>query len=320
MARLPRNGVMAENKLQEDIAVFRRYNRFYTKQIGLLKQGLLNTEFPLTQARILYELAQRVQSTASELVSEFSIDPGYLSRILGNFEQEGLIRKTPSKSDSRQRILELTARGKQSFAVLNERSAKEAEVLLLSLSEEDRHRLLHAMGTIEGILGAGSKTPTSYLLRNHEPGDIGWIIHRHGTVYAEEYGFDETFEALVAEILVQFIRKHDPRRERIWIAEQDGERIGSVMVVDAGDQVAQLRLLLVEPKARGKGVGNRLIEECIKFSKRSQYQKIKLWTQSNLEEARYLYGKVGFCLVEKSPHRSFGQDLIAEVWELPLKG
>jgi ribosomal protein S18 acetylase RimI-like enzyme len=174
------------------------------------------------------------------------------------------------------------------------------------------------MQAIENILGEESTPPASYLLRPHEPGDIGWIIHRHGAVYYEEYGFDETFEALVADILVQFIRKHDPRRERIWIAEQDGERIGSVMVVDAGDQVAQLRLLLVEPKARGKGVGSRLIAECLKFSKRNRYQKIRLWTQSNLVAARHLYIKAGFRRVEESPHRSFGQDLTAEFWELSL--
>jgi DNA-binding MarR family transcriptional regulator/GNAT superfamily N-acetyltransferase len=312
--------MMAENRLDEDVAVIRRFNRFYTKQIGLLTQGLLNTQFPLTQARILYELAHRDRSTASDIISEFNIDPGYLSRILSNFEQEGLVRKIPSKSDSRLRLLKLTSRGHKSFAVLNERSAKEAETLLLSLSGEDRHRLLRAMQTIQNILDAESKPMTSYLLRTHEPGDIGWIVYRHGTVYSQEYGFDETFDALVADILVQFIRKHDPRRERIWIAEQDGERIGSVMIVDAGDRVAQLRLLLVEPKARGKGIGRRLIDECLKFSRRNQYRKIKLWTQSNLAEARHLYMKAGFEMVEASPHKSFGQDLTAEVWELSLNG
>jgi GNAT superfamily N-acetyltransferase len=176
------------------------------------------------------------------------------------------------------------------------------------------------MQIIQNILGAESEPMTSYLLRTHEPGDIGWIIHRHGTVYSQEYGFDETFEALVADILVQFIRKHDSRRERIWIAEQDGERIGSVMIVDAGHHVAQLRLLLVEPEARGKGLGRRLIDECTKFSRRNQYRKIKLWTQSNLAEARHLYMKAGFEMVEASPHKSFGQDLTAEVWELSLNG
>jgi predicted N-acetyltransferase YhbS len=203
---------------------------------------------------------------------------------------------------------------------LDERSRKVAEKLLLGLVEEDRHRLLHAMQTIETILDIEPKSPTPYLLRPHRPGDIGWIIHRHGVVYAEEFDFDETFEALVAEILVQFIRQHDPKRECLWIAEQGGERIGSIMIVDAGDQVAQLRLLLVEPKARGQTVGMRLVDECIKFSRRNHYRKIKLWTQSNLLQARHLYAKAGFEKVSESSHKSFGQDLIAEFWELTLRG
>jgi len=309
---------MAENKLNEGVAAFRRFNRFYTKQIGLLTHGLLKTRFPLTQARILYELAQYEQSTANRIIRELNIDPGYLSRILSNFEKDGLVRKIRSKSDSRQRILKLTPQGKKSFSVLDERSTKEAEALLLGLSGENRHRLLHAMQTIENILGNEPKPPSPYLFRPHEPGDIGWIIHRHGYLYSEEYGFDETFEALVAEILAQFIGKHDPKRERIWITEQDGERVGSVMIVDAGDHVAQLRLLLVEPKARGKGIGKRLVNECINFSRRNRYRKIRLWTQSNLLEARHLYAKEGFQLVEQKPHTSFGHDLIAEFWELSL--
>jgi DNA-binding MarR family transcriptional regulator/ribosomal protein S18 acetylase RimI-like enzyme len=311
---------MSEHDLNEAVALFRRFNRFYTKQIGLLTRGLLKTRFPLIQARILYELAQQDQTTASALVEKLDIDPGYLSRILSNFEKKGLLRKIQSSSDSRRRILKLTADGKNSFAVLNERSRKEAEKLLLDHSEEDRHRLLHAMQTIESILGNEAKPPAPYLLRPHRPGDIGWIIHRHGVVYAEEYDFDETFEALVGEILVKFIHKHDPKRECLWIAEQQGERIGSIMLVDAGDHVAQLRLLLVEPKARGQGVGKRLIDECISFSKRNRYRKIRLWTQSNLLEARHLYAKAGFEMVSESPHKSFGQELVAEFWELPLDG
>jgi len=309
---------MSAHNLHESVALFRRFNRFYTKQIGLLTQGLLKTRFPLIQARVLYELAQQDQTTASVLVDKLNIDPGYLSRILSTFEKEGLLRKSRSTSDSRQRILKLTTQGKKSFAELDERSGRVAEKMLLSLVDEDRLRLLHAMQTIEAILDIESKPPTPYLLRPHRPGDIGWIIHRHGVVYAEEYDFDEAFEALVAEILVQFIRKHDPKRECLWIAEREGERIGSVMIVDAGDQVAQLRLLLVEPKARGQTVGMRLIDECINFSKRNRYRKIKLWTQSNLLAARHLYEKTGFEKVSESPHKSFGQDLIAEFWELPL--
>lgn len=309
---------MSAQNLHEDTALFRRFNRFYTRQIGLLTQGLLKTRFPLIQARVLYEMAQQQQTTASALVKKLNIDPGYLSRILSNFEKEGLLRKHRATSDSRQRILKLTNPGKKSFAELDERSRSVAEEMLLGLVDEDRHRLLHAMQTIETILDTRPKPSTPYLLRPHRPGDIGWIIHRHGVVYAEEYGFDETFEALVAEILVQFIHEHDPKRECLWIAEQEGERIGSVMIVDAGDQVAQLRLLLVEPKARGQSVGMRLIDECLNFSRRNRYRKIKLWTQSNLPQARHLYAKAGFERVSQSAHKSFGQELIAEIWEMPL--
>ena len=309
---------MAEYNLHEGVALFRRFNRFYTKQIGLLTQGLVKTRFPLIQARVLYELAQQDRTTASALVGKLKIDPGYLSRILSAFEKKGLLRKHRSTTDSRQRILKLTNPGKKSFAELDERSRRVAEEMLLGLVDEDRHRLLHAMQTIETILDTQPKPSTPYLLRPHRPGDIGWIIHRHGVVYAEEYGFDETFEALVAEILVQFIHEHDPKREGLWIAEQEGERIGSVMIVDAGDQVAQLRLLLVEPKARGQSVGMRLIDECLNFSRRNRYRKIKLWTQSNLPQARHLYAKAGFERVSQSAHKSFGQDLIAEIWEMPL--
>lgn len=303
----------------QKVEAVRTFNRFYTKRIGLLQQGLLKTRFPLTQARIIFELAQHEHLTASALTSELDIDAGYLSRILGTFEKNGLIRKSPSKFDNRHRLLKLTAKGRKAFSVLNERSKRENEALLQSLSKEDQHRLLHAMHTLESLLGAAAKPARPYLLRTHKPGDIGWIIHRHGVLYAEEYGFDETFEALVADILARFIQHHDPKCERLWIAERDGERMGSVMIVDAGEEVAQLRILLVEPKARGKGIGKRLIDECIDFSKRAGYRKIKLWTQSILLEARHLYEKAGFKLVEEKPHQSFGHDLVAQIWELPLK-
>jgi DNA-binding MarR family transcriptional regulator/N-acetylglutamate synthase-like GNAT family acetyltransferase len=310
---------MFEAQLRDKVEALRRFNRFYTNRIGLLKQGLLKTRFPLTQARILFELAQHEHFTASELTSELDIDPGYLSRILSIFEKDGLLKKSPSKSDNRHRLLKLTAKGRKAFSVLNERSKRDNEALLQSLSQEDQLRLLHAMHTLESLLGTRLKPAEPYLLRPHRSGDIGWIIHRHGVLYAEAYGFDETFEALVADILARFIQHHNPKRERLWIAEQDGERIGSVMIVDAGEDVAQLRILLVEPKARGRGIGKRLIDECIDFSRRAGYKKIKLWTQSLLVEARHLYEKAGFALVEEKPHRSFGHDLVAQIWELPLR-
>jgi DNA-binding MarR family transcriptional regulator/GNAT superfamily N-acetyltransferase len=310
---------MIEAQLHEKVEAVRRFDRFYTNRIGLLKPGLLKTRFPLTQARIIFELAQRDDLTASALTRTLDIDAGYLSRILSAFEKDGLIQKSPSKSDNRHRLLKLTAKGRKAFSVLNERSNRKNTALLQSLSPEDQQRLLQAMSTLEGLLGAQAKPAGPYLLRPHRPGDIGWIIHRHGVLYAEEYGFDETFEALVADILARFIQHHDPKREYLWIAEQDGERVGSILIVDAGEEVAQLRILLVEPKARGRGIGKRLIEECVDFSKRAGYKKIKLWTQSILVAARHLYEKAGFTLVEEKPHRSFGRDLVAQIWELPLR-
>lgn len=310
---------MTEDELQESIAAVRGFNRFYTGRIGVLRHGLLKTRFSLTQARVLFELAQHEQTTASDLINELDIDSGFLSRILSRFEKEGLLRKAPSESDGRQRLLTLTAEGRAVFSVLDSRSREEIGAMLLDLQEEDQHRLLRAMHMIEAVLGAHPAPATPYLLRPHRSGDIGWMTHRHGVLYAEEYGFDETFEALVADILAQFIRNHDPKRERLWIAERDREPIGSVMIVDAGDAVAQLRLLLVEPSARGMGVGGRLVDTCIDFSKRSGYRKLTLWTQSNLLEARRLYTKAGFELVDEQPHTSFGHDLIAETWELPLR-
>lgn len=307
-------------QLIEKIETVRRFNRLYTKRIGLLNHGLLKSQWPLTQVRILFELAHHEHPTAKDLIRELDIEAGYLSRILSTFEKDGLLQRLPSEADNRQRLLKLTSKGKKAFSVLNARASQEVETLLQSLSPEEQNRLLSAMQTLEGILGSRQNvTQTPYLLRSHVPGDIGWIIHRHGVLYSQEYSFDETFEALVADILARFIQHHDPKREHLWIAEQDGERMGSIMVVDAGENVAQLRLLLVEPKARGKGMGKRLIDECIGFAKRNGYKKLKLWTQSILAEARHLYAKAGFNIVEQKPNKSFGQDLISEVWELPLQ-
>lgn len=308
-----------ETQLCEKIDCMRRFNRFYTKKIGLLNQGMLKTRFSLTQARVLFELAQREKTISSELIIELGIDPGYLSRILSAFEKADLVHKVKSKQDSRQRLLSLTAKGRKAFSELNSRATDEIKTLLQNLSDEHQHRLINAIHAIEQIIGDADPSSSPYLLRQHKPGDIGWMIYRHGVLYAEEYAWDETFEALVADILARFIHEHDPERERLWIAERDGEPIGSVMVVDAGEQVAQLRLLLVEPKARGKGVGKRLIDECIDFSKRKKYKKIKLWTQSILLEARHLYSKAGFTLLNEEPHRAFGHDLVAEFWERPLE-
>ncbi|MHA1935443.1 MAG: bifunctional helix-turn-helix transcriptional regulator/GNAT family N-acetyltransferase [Candidatus Thorarchaeota archaeon] len=310
---------MTQSQLERSVAEVRRFNRFYTKRIGLLNQELLKTRFSLIQARIIFELAQQEETISTNLVKELNIDPSYLSRILSAFEKEGFIEKVRSERDSRQRILRLTVKGRESYRELNDRASEEIREMLSELPSEVQHRFISATSAIQDILESDQAAVSSYLLRQHGAGDIGWIAHRHGVLYAEEYGWDETFEALVADILVKFIQSHDPKRERIWIAEQDGERIGSIVLVDAGDYVSQLRLLLVEPKARGKGIGKRLIQEGINFSKRNGYKRIKLWTQKNLDAARHLYKKAGFVCISEKPHTSFGHDLIEEFWELNLR-
>ena len=303
---------------EERIGDVRQFNRFFTRQIGVLREGLLHSPYPLTDARILFELGQTDQLTASRLGRELGLDAGYLSRILARLEQQGLIEKVRSENDGRQLLLSLSSVGREAFALLDQRSREEVSEMLNDLSEEDQQRLLKAMQTIESVLTNGFKFSEPFLLRSHEPGDMGWITHRHGVLYAQEYGWDEHFEALVAQIVADFINNYNPARERCWIAEMDGEIIGSVFVVQSSETVAKLRLLLVEPKARGLGLGTRLVEECIRFARRRGYQKLILWTNSILLEARHIYKKTGFKLVAEEAHHSFGHDLIGETWELVL--
>jgi len=311
---------MLTETLEDRIGAIRHFNRFFTRQIGVLREGLLHSPYSLTEARILFELAHRDAVTASELCRELGLDAGYLSRILTGLEQQGLIDKIRSENDGRQRLLRLTPDGAKAFAVLDQRSRDEVGEMLNDLSEADQQRLLKAMQTIESVLdkGKGFKFSEPFVLRPQEPGDMGWVIHRHGLLYAQEYGWDEHFEALVAQIVADFIKHYNPARERCWIAEMGGEIVGSVFVVQAGETVAKLRLLLVEPKARGLRLGTRLVEECIRFARRSGYQKLTLWTQSVLVEARHIYQKTGFTLVAQGAHHSFGHDLIEETWELDL--
>ena len=256
---------MAETDIDQRVDAVRRFNRFYTKQIGVLHEGLLGSPFSLTEVRVLYELAHREKPTATELGKELGLDPGYLSRILRGFKKRGLVDKTPSEADGRQSLLSLTARGRKTFAPLNARSSNEVAAMLSKLSMVEQSRLIEAMHTIEGLLGARPEQKAPFLLRPHQPGDMGWVVHRHGVLYAQEYGWDEQFEALVAEILAKFIKEFDPKRERCWIAERDDEIVGSVFLVKQSAKVAKLRLLLVEPKARGLGIGGRLVDECIRF-------------------------------------------------------
>jgi len=309
---------MLTENFEDRVGAVRHFNRFFTRQIGVLREGLLHSPYSLTEARILFELAHRDNLTASDLCRELGLDAGYLSRILARLEQQGLIDRVRSENDGRQRLLRLTPAGENAFALLDQRSHDEVSEMLNDLSEKDQQRLLKAMHTIESVLDKGFKFSEPFILRPHEPGDMGWITHRHGVLYAQEYGWDERFEALVAQIVADFINNYNPARERCWIAEMGGEIIGSVFVVQASETVAKLRLLWVEPKARGLGLGTRLVKECIRFARRSGYQKLMLWTNSVLEEARHIYQKLGFTLVAQEEHHSFGHDLIGETWELAL--
>jgi DNA-binding MarR family transcriptional regulator/GNAT superfamily N-acetyltransferase len=313
---------MPSENLDPHTDAVRRFNRFYTRQIGLLQEGLLDSPFSLTEARVLYELAHRDKPTAGEIGGELGLDAGYLSRILGSFEKRKLIEKIPSATDRRQSLLTLTRHGRKVFAPLEARSKAQVAAMLAALPEAGQFRLVAAMDTLQALLGkpATSTGPSGepYAVRTHRPGDLGWVVHRHGVLYAQEYGYDETFEALVAEIVAKFIQNYDAKRERCWIAEHEGEIAGSIFLVAESNSVAKLRLLLVEPSARGLGIGARLVSECVRFARRAGYQKIVLWTQSELDAARHVYRKAGFSVIEEKQHRSFGKDLTAETWELLL--
>jgi len=302
----------------EAVAEIRRFNRLYTKQIGLLNEGLLESAYSLTEVRVLYELARVGSTTATALGAELSIDTGYLSRILRKFQDMALIERTPSESDARNILLTLTAKGHAVFAPLDAASAAEVEGMLSKLTAEEQRQLVGAMQRIERLLHLDAKQPEPYLLRQHQPGDMGWVVHRHGVLYAQEYGWDERFEALVAEIAAAFVQNFDPKCERCWIAERDGDIVGSVFLVKKDDEAAKLRLLLVEPSARGLGIGKRLVDECIRFARHVGYKKITLWTQSNLIAARNIYQRANFQLVSQQKHKSFGKELIAETWDLNL--
>ena len=309
---------MREHELETRIDAVRRFNRFFTRRIGVLREGLLHSPYSPTEARVLFEVASREDLSASELSRELGLDRGYLSRILARLERRGLIVKIPSESDARRRLLSLTPAGKDAFTLLDSRSREEVAEMLGGLSEVNQQRLLEAMRTIEGIFSKGFKFSEPFFLRAHEPGDMGWVVHRHGVLYAQEYGWDERFEGLVARIVADFINNYDPAKERCWIAEMNGERVGCVFVVKASDTVAKLRLLLVEPRARGLGLGTHLVEECVRFARSRGYNTLTLWTNSALDAARHIYERQGFELVEEVEHHSFGQDLVGQNWELAL--
>lgn len=309
---------MSEARLEMEVSAVRRFNRFFTRRIGVLREGLLHSRYSLTEARILYEIANGEDLTATDLSRELGLDPGYLSRTLAGLERQGLIDRVRSEDDGRRRLLALTPEGEEAFALLDSRSREEVSEILGGLSAVDRRRLLESMRTIEAVLDRSFKFSEPFVLRAHEAGDMGWVVHRHGVIYAREYGWDERFEALVARIVADFVDNFDPARERCWVAEMQGEIVGCVFVVRESDTVAKLRLLLVEPEARGLGLGNRLVEECIRFARDHGYQKITLWTNSVLDAARHIYEEKGFELVDEEEHHSFGKNLVGQNWELEL--
>jgi len=302
----------------ERIGKIRSFNRFYTNLLGLLESKLLRSSYSLTEVRIMYELDLLASTTASELVKLLNIDPAYLSRILSDFEEKRLIRKEKSSNDMRKQMLSLTPKGQNLISDLQEKANKQIETLLVDISDEDQNRIVNAMKVIEEILTSEPKKAEFYSIRSHRPGDVGYIIHRHGKIYADEYQLDETFEAYVAKYLAKFLEKNDPFKEYLWIVEKGNEIIGSIAIIKVNDKIAQLRWLLVEPHERNKGIGTKLMYEALNFCKLHGYEKIILGTISDLVIARKLYEKNGFHLVESKTHSIWGQNLTEEQWELYL--
>jgi DNA-binding MarR family transcriptional regulator/GNAT superfamily N-acetyltransferase len=300
------------------VAAVREFNRFYTRRIGLLDEGYLTSRFSLTEVRVLYELAHRGSATATELGQDLGIDAGYLSRILRGFARRGVVARTAAKDDARKSILRLTARGKATVAPLEAKAREQVGAMLADVPLVAQERLLAAMRAIERGLRAETRPVPTVALRSHRPGDMGWVVERHGALYWQEYGWDESFEALVADIVAKFIGGLDPERERCWIAEVDGERAGCVFCVKKSKTVAKLRLLLVEPQTRGLGVGSRLVDECIHFARAAGYRDLMLWTNDVLVAARRIYERAGFELVESEHHTSFGKKLVGQNWRLRL--
>ena len=308
----------ARDDLERTVDAVRRFNRLYTRRIGVLRRDYLHSPFSLAEVRVLYELAHREHTTATELARELDLDLGYLSRILRNFLKGGLLDRRRSERDGREQLLSLTPRGQATFAPLEAGAREQIGAMLDHVPAAQQQRLVQAMGTIELALGEPAAGASDCVLRQPRPGDMGWVIERHGALYAEEYGWDEHFEALVASIVARFVDHFDPERERCWIAERHGQRVGCIFLVKATKTIGKLRLFLVEPEARGLGIGGRLVDECIRFARAAGYRKMRLWTQSNLLAARHIYTRVGFRLLEQEPHQSFGHDLVSETWELRL--
>jgi DNA-binding MarR family transcriptional regulator/GNAT superfamily N-acetyltransferase len=308
---------MAIKESSREISAIRAFNRFYTHKLGVFDQHFMKSPFSLSEGRVLYELAHRDDLAAKQIGIELGLDAGYLSRLIQNFDEKGLITRQPLPSDRRQYRLSLTAKGRQAFAKLDRSSDDQVIAMIEGLADDDRRRLVAAMATIQHLLGT-TDAPKPAILRDPRPGDMGWVVQSHGALYASEYGFDSSFEALVAEIAAKFLTSFDASRERCWIAELDGAPVGSVFLVKHSDDVAKLRLLLVDPAGRGHGLGQKLVAECIAFARACGYRRMTLWTQSILVAARRIYEGAGFKLIASEPHRSFGQDLVGETWEREL--
>ena len=303
-----------------EVHVFRRFSRMYTRLLGTLDEGMHHTKFNLAEARVIYELATRTDPKAADVAEALAMDAGYLSRILTKLENAALLKRKVSKQDGRCAHLTLTAKGRAAFHTLNAESDKQAGAILDPLSPSERAQFIRSIRSIEGILAKDSQLHPPYVLRPHRPGDMGWVVHREAAFYTEEFGWDDTFEALAACIVADFVTNFDPKRERCWIAEIDGQSVGHIFLVKHPDDpdIAKLRLLFVERSARGKGLGNVLVNECVRFAQTCGYKKITLWTQSILIPAHRIYERCGFRLVKEEPHHSFGKDLVGQTWELEL--
>jgi DNA-binding MarR family transcriptional regulator/GNAT superfamily N-acetyltransferase len=300
-------------------AAVRRFYRFYTRQIGILRQGYLDSPFSLSEVRVLYEITHRDRPTAAAIAKDLDLDPGYLSRMLARFEKRRLIARRQESDDARRSTLQLTAPGRAAFAPLERTADRGIKALLSKLAPPQRRSLIQSMNTIENLLTPSPEASSApFVIRTHRPGDMGWVIHRHGVLYAQEYGWNEVFEAEVAEIAAHFVKHFDPQRERCWIAEKDGAIIGCIFLVRKTDRIGKLRLFLIEPSARGLGLGKRLVTECIGFARQAGYRQITLWTQSNLYAARHIYSQHGFRRVHRERHPGFGFPLMTETWELEL--
>jgi DNA-binding MarR family transcriptional regulator/N-acetylglutamate synthase-like GNAT family acetyltransferase len=303
----------------DPVQAIRRFNRFYTRQIGVLQEHLLDSQFSLTEVRVLYEIAHRENASAKDLCQDLGLDRGYVSRMLQNFEKHGWIKITPSAEDRRRQFLSLTTKGHSAFDPLERRSSQEVATMLARLSPTQRQKFLAAIRDVQSVLDTVSQSAIPYIVRQHRPGDMGWVVQRHGELYWQEYRYDERFEALVAEIVAEFIQKLDAARERCWIAEKDGERVGCIFLVKKSASIAKLRLLLVETSTRGLGIGKRLVEECVNFAREAGYKKILLWTQSELAAARGIYKAAGFACMAEESHDSWSRkNLVAETWQLSL--